>query len=142
MKALITAGILLAICNACTPAEDYKKVRTEVVEEHDQVMLDSERAIHNRERFDTLLTRLDSLKRLDPSLDTAKARGEMLRMSIELSKADLEMDKWMKEFEAELGNRTNDEAVTYFKNERLKLKSLDSLFQKVLKESGEYLSKY
>lgn len=142
MKAQIVLIICIASLLACQPAEDYKIIRKEIVEEHDKVMIDSERAIEDRTRLENLLLNLDSLKSAHPVVDTLKEKVEISKLVAKLDEADQQMETWMKEFDAELGKKSNDEAVAYFKNEKLKLKQLDSLIKDALGESEEYLRKY
>ncbi|MES3018721.1 MAG: hypothetical protein V4721_13120 [Bacteroidota bacterium] len=139
MKSRLLAGFLAVCFSACEPAADYKTVRKEVVDEHDKVMLDSERALENRDRLERFLLKLDSVKQVKPALDTMKVRKELQTLNKKLNSADLEMETWMKEFDAELGDKSNSEAVAYFNGEKEKLRKMDTLFQKLLTESGEYL---
>jgi len=46
----------------------------------------------------------------------------------------------MRAFDAELGERSNDEAVAYFKEEQRKIKALDSVYADVIKDSEVFLS--
>ncbi len=139
MRSRLLAGFLAVCLSACEPAADYKAVRKEVVDEHDKVMLDSERALENRDRLERFLLRLDSVKQVKTALDTMKVREELQALNEKLTSADLDMETWMKEFDAELGDKSNSEAVAYFYGEKEKLRKMDTLFQKLLTESGDYL---
>ncbi len=52
------------------------------------------------------------------------------------------MDRWMTEFDAEVGNRSNAEAVAYFNGEKEKLRKMDTLYREVLATSTEYLERF
>jgi hypothetical protein len=125
----------------CGATEDYREVRAGVVLEHDKVMLDDQKARDNREQLSALLLRMDSLKQVYPDLDTMQEVSVIQHLMGHIDLARKRMDTWMIEFDAELGDRSNNEAVTYFKQEQLKLIELDSLFKEVLKASDDYLNK-
>jgi paraquat-inducible protein B len=131
--------IMVFLLASCEPAEDYKQIRAEVVTEHDKVMLDNERAVENSRKLDSLALNMDNLKKTHAGLDTNQVGTEISELKGRLQSAGSDMDRWMKEFDAELGSKSKPEAISYFKAEKVKLERLDSIFNAVLKESGEYL---
>jgi hypothetical protein len=136
---LILAVITIA---ACQPAVDYKAVRKEVMDVHDKVMVYTEQGMTKKMKLDTLITKLDSLYQLKLLTDTLAEKQVMFDLRNKLSNADEEMDAWMHGFQPEIDGKSNEEAVSYFKSEKLKIQALDSLYQKVLTESDKYLDKF
>jgi hypothetical protein len=136
---LILAVITIA---ACQPAVDYKAVRKEVMDVHDKVMVYTEQGMTKKMKLDTLITKLDSLYQLKLLTDTLAEKQVMDDLRKKLSNADEEMDAWMHGFQPEIDGKSNEEAVSYFKSEKLKIQALDSLYQKVLTESDKYLDKF
>jgi len=142
MKRYAIAVVLPLVFQACSSAPDYKDARGEVLELHDKVMIDSEKAIRNRMKLDTLSSKMDSLKQAKPGLDTAVASQRMAVLKARLDSVDQQMNTWMRSFDAELGNKSNNEAVAYFKEEEEKVKTLDSVYADVIKESDAFLSDF
>lgn len=140
MKRYAIAVCLPLVIQACSPSSDYKEARAEVLELHDKVMIDSEKAIRNRMKLDTLSSKIDSLKQARPEMDTAGASQRIVLLKSRLDSADEQMNTWMRAFDAELGERSNDEAVAYFKEEQRKIKALDSVYADVIKDSEVFLS--
>jgi len=136
---LILAVITIA---SCQPAVDYKAVRKEVMDVHDKVMVYTEQGMTKKMKLDTLITKLDSLYQLKLLTDTLAEKQVMVDLRNKLSNADEEMDAWMHGFQPEIDGKSNEEAVSYFKSEKLKIQALDSLYQKVLTESDKYLDKF
>jgi len=133
----LTLGLL-----ACKNGPDYKVVRKEVLDAHDKVMLDGEVAITNKMKLDTLAASLDSLVKIKVISDTLVERQKITALQAELNHADEQMNDWMHNFKADLEGKSNDEAAIYFKSEKEKVKSLDSLYQGAIKASEAYLSKF
>jgi len=125
---------------SCQQTADYKLIRDEVVKIHDSVMVNTENAYLNKRALDTLATRLDSLKKAKPALDTAKEKVVINNLRHQLEEADTRMSDWMHQFEADKGSKSDAEAVAYFNNEKSKISSIDSLYVSLLKTSNEYLS--
>jgi hypothetical protein len=142
MKRYAIAVVLPLFFQACSSGPDYKEARSEVLELHDKVMIDSEKAIRNRMKLDTLSAKMDSLKQVDPGLDTGAASQKMAVLKARLDSADEQMNTWMRAFDAEIGGKSNDEAVAYFKEEGEKVKALDSVYGVVIKESDAFLSNF
>lgn len=140
MKRYMLAALLPLLLQACTSSGDYKEVRKEVLELHDSVMIDTEKAIRNKMKLDTLSGRMDSLKQADPALDTVLTSQKITRLKSRLDSADEQMHTWMRAFEPEVADRSNDDAVAYFENEKRKIAKLDSFYAEVLKESDQFLS--
>lgn len=140
-KCLAITAAIAAFFFGCKPSADYKTIREEVVQLHDSVMMDTEIAYRNKRQLDTLSGKLDSLKKLNPALDTIKELQLITGLRLKLDTAEAEMEDWMHKFEVEKGDKSDDEAVAYFSREKAKIKAIDSLYGVVLKESGEYLQK-
>ena len=142
MKNIIIICLALLGLQACQNVQDYKAVRQEVMEAHDKVMMDGELAITNKMKLDTLAARLDSLSKMKVISDTLGEKKNIVALQLKLNHADDQMNDWMHKFDAELGDKSNDEAVLYFKAEKQKVKSLDSLYKVAISESTSYLSKF
>lgn len=140
MKRYTIAVFLPLVMQACSSTTDYKEVRTEVLELHDKVMIDSEKAIRSRMKLDTLSGRMDSLKQALPTLDTAETSQKIASLKSKLDSADENMNTWMRAFEPEVGEQSNDAAVAYFQEEKRKIEKLESVYTEILKESDQFFS--
>lgn len=140
MKRYAIAVLVPLVIQACSSSPDYKEARAEALELHDKVMVDSEKAIRNRMKLDTLSSKMDSLKQARPEMDTTQASRSIVALKSRLDSADEQMSTWMRAFDAELGEKSHDEAVAYFQDEQKKIKALDSVYANVLKDSDRFLS--
>ncbi|MHB1177103.1 MAG: hypothetical protein ACYCZO_02100 [Daejeonella sp.] len=140
MKKLFLYSLALFVIS-CGQTESYKSIRQDVLERHDKIMIDTELAFRNKMKLDTFASRLDSLKKVQPDLDTVKERSQINILRTQLNDADNQMNNWMHQFEAEKGQKSNTEAVAYFNAEKEKVDSLDRLFKRLLKQSDEYLKR-
>jgi len=140
MRKSILFLLIPFVIQSCNSSGGYKDVMDEVLKVHDKVMMDSELAIRNRMKLDTLSSNLSSLAKTKPNLDTLQASKKIQQLKAELDTADSRMNAWMQGFEVEPGKRSNDEAVAYYKEEGKKIKALDSLFQKAIKQSDDFLN--
>lgn len=131
--------VFLFFAAACNQGPDYKVVREQVVSIHDSVMINTEKAYTNKKALDTLSMKMDSLKKANPSMDTVQERISINSLRKRLEDADNQMNDWMHKFDAEAGNRSNEEAVQYFTKEKEKIKTIDSLYISLIKESDSYL---
>jgi hypothetical protein len=138
----LTAGIALLIIQACNQEPDYKEVRKEVIEQHDKLMMDDERVMHNKMKLDTLALTLYIIKQQQPVLDTAQTLNEIKQLSNRLTAADEQMSEWMHHFNVDMEGKSNADAVAYFKAEKVKVQKLDSLYEQVLNESDAYLKRF
>ncbi|MET3114919.1 hypothetical protein AAKU52_002659 [Pedobacter sp. CG_S7] len=134
-------GILLMV--SCQNEPNYKAVRQEVMDLHDKIMVDGERAIKNKMILDTLSkSKLKQLKQLHPEIDTLQEKVQIVKLVEKLSQADEMMMDWMHEFQADIEGKSNAQAVTYFKGEMVKVANLDHFYEELLKESNAYLKKF
>ena len=144
-KHYITKLILFSsimILAACQNETDYKMVRKQVLDQHDRIMFDGERAMNNKMKLDTLgMSGLAVLKKQKPTLDTALEHKQIQALSKKLTDADDLMNDWMHNFKSDVGGKSNEEAVKYFNEENVKVNKLDSIYKAVLKETDTYLKK-
>ncbi|WP_256012169.1 hypothetical protein [Desertivirga xinjiangensis] len=127
---------------SCRQNADYKSIRDEVVTIHDEVMLDAELAYKNKRKLDTLAENLDSLVKHYPGMDIIREKDTIAQLQNKLSKADDLMNDWMHQFEADKGNKSDEQAASYFTNEKLKISSIDSTYANLIKLSDAFLLKF
>jgi hypothetical protein len=136
---VLLTGLLL---QSCQNQPDYKAVRQQVIDKHDKIMADGERATNNKMKLDTLaLSGLKQLKKANSTLDTLAEKQTITSLINKLDDADDKMNDWMHAFKTDVEGKTNKEAVAYFNAEKLKVEQLDSVYKVVLKQTDDYLKK-
>ena len=141
MNKLTSLLLLVLLSVACQQEENYKKLRDEVVQFHDVVMNDHGKIIGNQMRLDTLILRLNAFKQANPAIDTVLERKKIEDIIGSLKAAEVSMDRWMREFEPDVSDKSNREAVEYFKKEKLKILRIDSVYKLEIRISQEFLSR-
>jgi len=109
---------------------------------HDVLMEDNSTLVNNGMKIDSLMKNLPALKSAFKELDTLKEKEVMLAMVARLNKAEELMNNWMHTFEPDITGKTNEQAITYFKAERIKIGKIDSLYKQEIKSSTDYLLKF
>jgi len=126
----------------CTPTVNYKTERDEVMKFHDVVMQDHGVLVDNQMKLDSMLKDLPALKKKFPGLDTAKEKVVIQSTLESLVKAEELMNDWMHKFEPDITGKSNEDASVYFKTERKKIGTIDSLYKARIKSSNAYLANY
>ncbi|GAA4336435.1 hypothetical protein GCM10023149_45210 [Mucilaginibacter gynuensis] len=140
---IATLILAAALLQACTNEPDYKESRQKVLDLHDKIMIDGERAMNNKMKLDTLAqTGLSALKKAQPATDTIAIKQQIAVLVKDLDAADDEMNNWMHAFNADVQGKSNAEASKYFDAEMLKVKKVDSLYKKAIAASANYLKQY
>lgn len=142
MNKSITALVLTIGAVACTPGANYKTERDEVMKFHDVVMEDHGKLVDNQMKLDTLMKTLPALLKKNPSMDTLKEKKAMVETQVRLDHAEELMNDWMHKFEPDITGKSNEEAVAYFKAERIKIGKIDSVYKAEIKSSNAYLQKF
>ena len=145
MRSIVILLFLIGVISGCAQPnkiEDYKAVRDEVMQFHDEVMKDQGVIVKNQMKLDTLLKDLKGLKTSFPSVDTVKEAAALKSVKERLVKADDDMTNWMHQFEPDITGKSNKEAVAYFQAEKKKIASIDSVYKQEIKSSGIYLKKF
>jgi len=138
---ILASGLLMV--QSCKTAPDYKVVRQEVMDLHDKVMADGEDAVRNKMLLDTLSRiKLPAIKTAQPALDTALEQRKIAALVAKLTKADDEMMDWMHAFQPDTEGKSNEQAVSYFRAEMVKISALEKSYARALQESDAYLKKF
>lgn len=140
---MFSLGLLCAL-QACNSGPDYKTVRDQVISQHDELMGDDEKAMMNKMKLDTLgmPATLQKLKQQQPQLDTAAEKRVITALTKQLTAADDAMGDWMHNFNPDVQQKNNQQAVDYFKAEKVKVQKLDSAYKVAIKASDEELDKF
>lgn len=143
MIRLVACLGLVVTFSACENKPDYKTVRKEVMDLHDKLMIDGELAIRNKMALDTLSkSGLRKLNQADAKIDTLIEQQAIASLVNKLNEADENMMDWMQLFKPEVDGKSNEEAIKYFQEEKVKLVKMDSLFKSALVQSDSFLKKY
>lgn len=142
MNKIIAVLALAVAATACTQSRDYKTERDEVMKFHDVVMEDHGKLVDDQMRLDTLLKAMPKLKQQFPKLDTLQEKSMMKETQGRLNRTEDLMNNWMHQFEPDVTGKSNEDAVRYFKAERVKIGKIDSVYKAELKLSDAYLAKF
>lgn len=137
---ILSLSILFIACDH--NANDTQKLQAEVIAVHDSVMPMMGTFVRDNIQVKSLLTKMDSLKKAMPALDTLKEREDLNNLQISLSEANDAMTDWMHNFEPAPENKSTDEIKDYFQNELEKVKALQNKFTEAEKTSKLVLEKY
>jgi len=81
---------------------------------------------------------LDSLLKL-PAKDTAE-KTNMKAIELKLTAAEEAMETWMQKFEPDVTNKSHDDVVKYYNEQKKGIMRVDSLMNAAVTESTKYLS--
>lgn len=137
------ALLLFFVIGGCKNEPGYKQLRQQVMDVHDKVMADGERAVKNKMILDTLSQeKLKDTVLSKTGLDTLEEQKKIKFLVSSLDKADNDMMDWMHDFQPDIEGKSNEEAVKYFQEELVKINNLDKRYQTAIHESDVYLQKF
>ncbi|KIO75698.1 hypothetical protein TH53_19170 [Pedobacter lusitanus] len=142
MKLFLAAIVLVTGAVACTQTPNYKTERDEVMKFHDTVMEDHGILVNNQMKLDSMLKDLPALKAKFPATDTVKEKVAMKATLERLNGAEELMNDWMHKFEPDVTGKSNEDAISYFKAERIKIGKIDSLYKAEIQSSDAYLKQF
>jgi len=138
---LFFIGVVIG-CSQPKKTNDYKAVRDEVMQYHDEVMKDQSVIVKNQMKLDTLLRDLKGVKSKFPNIDTLQESIALKSLIGNLVKADDDMNNWMHQFEPDVSGKSNEDAISYFQTEKKKIAAIDSIYKQEIQISSEYLKKF
>lgn len=133
MLCLVTAMFI-----SCKTEPDAKAVRQEVLNIHDKLMIDGEKVIKNKMKLDTLLVS-DQIK-LSP--DSALQMQKISDLITRLNAADEKMMDWMHFFKDDFKGKTEQEDLSYYKSEMVKIRAVEDSYIKVTRASDSLIKIY
>lgn len=143
MKKYIFLSLAFAAFSACdNGASKNMQLQEEVIAVHDSIMPKMGTFVRDNLKVGILLTKMDSLKQLDPTLDTVQERERLLALQSKFKQVNEEMTDWMHNFEPSPEDKKAEEVESYLKSELAKIKALKNKFAETENESHQVLSKY
>ena len=131
MKKILPIAIIALSLTACNDDKKQEKaLQQQILDFHDKVMGDDEKAVVNKMKLDTLIHKADSLK---------TDKQEMSKLSTQLIKADDAMSDWMKGFSLDYTGKSHDQVMTYLQQQEGKVKQVDSMLVGATVASSAYL---
>jgi division protein CdvB (Snf7/Vps24/ESCRT-III family) len=132
MKKILIAAFIGMTLSACSDNKKQEKdLLNKVLKVHDKVMGNDDALMKNK-------MQLDSLLKL-PAKDTAE-KVNMKALDIKLRAAEEAMEIWMQKFEPDVTNKSHDEIMKYYDEQKKAIMSVDSQMNVAVTESNKYLS--
>ncbi len=143
MRNTITAIALSLVFTACKDTKkDEKALESQVMDLHEQVMGDGEKAMQNKMQLDTLMMKKDSIKKAYPNLDTSAENKTMRSLSLQITKADDAMSDWMHNYNPDFRRKPHDEVMNYLDQQKKVVSQINKQYNSVIQASNQYLLKY
>lgn len=131
MKKLFYIALLALVITGCANAEkEEKTLQKEVLNSHDKVMADDEKAMINKMKLDTVIKIADSLKINKQTAIALKAK---------LTAADDAMGDWMKNLNLDNSGKNHDAIMSYWRKQHIQVKQIDSLLVVATNESTAFI---
>jgi len=127
---VILISLVLSACN--DGKKEEKALQQEVLNIHEKVMADDEKAMVNKMKLDTMLQQAKTLKTDSTAIKSIRTK---------LMFADDAMSFWMSKFNPDYSGKSHDEIMKYLTDQRLKVKRIDSLLVSANGETTDYLQK-
>ncbi len=130
MKPFFISLYTLLLLSACTQqkASQQDDLKAEVIAVHDSIMPKMGHFVRESKNIDQHLAKMDSLKQIQPDLDTADLKQKMRSVQQELTAANDEMTNWMHEFEPDQGEMNDEEYNAYLEGELHRVKGMEQQF--------------
>ncbi|WP_316803434.1 hypothetical protein [Pedobacter nototheniae] len=131
-------AIIAAALTACKTTPDSKAVKKEVLNIHDKLMIDGEKVIKNRMILDTVLLS----KQVRTAQDSTQQKEKITNLINRLNLADEQMMDWMHEFKDDYNGKTEAQNLAYYKTEMMKIRGVEDVYIKIIRESDSVLNSY
>src|ERR1700750_2337692 len=130
-KLIFAAFIGLALTSCSDTKKQEKDLLDKLLKVHDKVMMNDDALMKNKMQIDSLLKL--------PVKDTAE-KVSMKALSLKLQASEEAMEIWMQKFEPDVTNKSHDEIMKYYENQKKIILSVDSQMNAAIAESNKYLS--
>jgi len=132
MKKISVVLLVSLVFVACSDdKKQEKELLNNILKVHDKLMGKDEALMKNK-------MALDSLLKL-PAKDTVE-KTNMKAMELKLTAAEEAMETWMQKFEPDVTNKSHDDIVKYYNEQKKGIMRVDSLINAAVTESTKYLS--
>jgi hypothetical protein len=111
---------IISFTNCKDQKAEQEKLQTDVMLVHDSLMMDMGKLTEKRMMLTKLTSNLDSLKKIDTSLDTTQIKTDIADQKLALSNADDAMMKWMNGFNPDYTGKSQEEIIKYLKQKKKK----------------------
>jgi len=131
MKTLFKLSLMLIpflIISCELKAEEIEKLKSETIAIHDEVMPKMDNIMKLKT---SLKTELDSLS----NEDSTNVQG----LIISLENADKAMMNWMRNYDPQMKDMSDDEKIEYLKNQKSSIQEVSELMKSSISEAEDYL---
>jgi len=137
---LLALGLAFSACNNLT--NENIQLQKEVIAVHDSIMPKMGSFVRDDLKIGILLSKMDSLKKVNPNLDTASEKQQLANLQTDLKHTNEAMTDWMHDFDPVQENKKPEEVQSYLNDQLKKIQALKQHFSEVEEESQRVLERY
>jgi hypothetical protein len=109
---------------------------------HDALMEEMSILMKNKTALTTMMANLKQLKQKNTEIDTNLLKKEVQEAQEDLVKSDDAMMTWMNNFNPDYTNKSDAEVITYLKEQKSKIDSVETSFKQSIAKSSALLIKF
>src|SRR6476469_5203207 len=134
-KTLLILLFCTIVIGACVNTKQQEQeLQKQVIAKHDTIMKKMDIVLLNKSKIDSIIK--------NPNQNTATQNQNLIKSKTDLAAADDAMMDWMNKFNPDYSGKSHREIMDYIKDQKIKIDSIETLFNKTILNSNALIAQY